>query len=582
MDAAQPPSGSVPAQRCAAALRCHALLLGVLLVYAGLMAFANGRLSPAVDEPNHVRSGLTMLSGAAYVDAERAWWTGLDPLHPPADMLPGLLAHAAGQGYDFRTEPQPAFRAVRAARLANHLWGAALLIAIYVLALRLYGRAGANVAVLLLAGHPLFLAHASIVSSDLTMAVGTLIGACVVGHAAVIRFETKRPVVCLTCVFGWALLLALAVACKVSNLLFLGLLPLAWIAQAWRMRRLDARVRQLGALALMLVGSLLLAWLLAALLWDGVSPVRPPIVLFGAQVTLPLGHALQFSADLAGRIQDLIALPIYALDWLRQPSWKLYVLALALKTPWIFMLACLIASGVILRATIPSRVRGWTVAIFALAGGLLLLFATRGIYLGLRHLLPVLMLLALGCGVVASPWRALTPGRRRNGLLVLAGACYAASVLPVMAITPHWLAWFHRPWRGSAAGPPALVDSDSDWGQGLLALRDWQRAHASHTPIALAYFGNARPEDYGVLYRGLPAPMGGATPDPSAQALVDPQVARQQAAILAISATHLAGSYLGAQHLPPDYYARWRTLPAIPLAGGTILIYDLRPSTAGE
>ena len=37
-----------------------------------------------------------------------------------------------------------------------------------------------------------------------------------------------------------------------------------------------------------------------------------------------------------------------------------------------------------------------------------------------------------------------------------------------------------------------LTDSNLDWGQGLLALRDYQRNHPGE-PIALSYFGSVDP-----------------------------------------------------------------------------------------
>jgi hypothetical protein len=42
-----------------------------------------------------------------------------------------------------------------------------------------------------------------------------------------------------------------------------------------------------------------------------------------------------------------------------------------------------------------------------------------------------------------------------------------------------------------------LVDSNLDWGQDLIALRDWQRTN-NITDLNLAYYGTARPEAPGV------------------------------------------------------------------------------------
>jgi hypothetical protein len=47
-----------------------------------------------------------------------------------------------------------------------------------------------------------------------------------------------------------------------------------------------------------------------------------------------------------------------------------------------------------------------------------------------------------------------------------------------------------------------LTDSNLDWGLGLLALRDYQRANPGE-PIALSYFGSIDPKDYGIQWNEL-------------------------------------------------------------------------------
>ena len=67
---------------------------------------------------------------------------------------------------------------------------------------------------------------------------------------------------------------------------------------------------------------------------------------------------------------------------------------------------------------------------------------------------------------------------------------------------PDYLSYFNvfvnpqNSWR-------LLTDSNLDWGQGLLALRDYELQHPSET-VQLAYFGSVDPTLYGVKATLLP------------------------------------------------------------------------------
>jgi hypothetical protein len=69
-----------------------------------------------------------------------------------------------------------------------------------------------------------------------------------------------------------------------------------------------------------------------------------------------------------------------------------------------------------------------------------------------------------------------------------------------------------------------LSDSNLDWGQGLIALRDHQRSHPQER-ISLAYFGTVRPEMYGISVH----PLGEG---------------ERATGTVIVSATHLSGQYL--------------------------------------
>jgi hypothetical protein len=75
-------------------------------------------------------------------------------------------------------------------------------------------------------------------------------------------------------------------------------------------------------------------------------------------------------------------------------------------------------------------------------------------------------------------------------------------LIATLWIYPHFLAFFNAAAGGPDNGWRALVDSNLDWGQDLGRLADWL-AENDIERVWLSYFGEARPEYYGVNYSGL-------------------------------------------------------------------------------
>lgn len=111
-------------------------------------------------------------------------------------------------------------------------------------------------------------------------------------------------------------------------------------------------------------------------------------------------------------------------------------------------------------------------------------------------------------------------------LFILAGACatwinarslFARGLIPALLVClaassatawPHYLAYFNAFAGGPANGHKHLVDSSLDWGQDLIGLKHWldqsdRKAHPG--PIYLSYFGTASPAYEGIDARMLPA-----------------------------------------------------------------------------
>jgi hypothetical protein len=121
-------------------------------------------------------------------------------------------------------------------------------------------------------------------------------------------------------------------------------------------------------------------------------------------------------------------------------------------------------------------------ALAAGAAGIVAVSSAGRLNLGLRHVLIVLPLLAVFAGLV------LGSLRRPLALAAVAAVLLAQAAIAVAA-RPNLLAYFN-PFAGRDPAT-VLLDSDLDWGQGLLQLRDeLDRRGAADVAIAYAGFTN--------------------------------------------------------------------------------------------
>jgi len=199
--------------------------------------------------------------------------------------------------------------------------------------------------------------------------------------------------------------------------------------------------------------------------------------------------------------------------------WYYHLAAFAAKCP----IPVLLASILSVAAWIAGKSRGRRdYAVFA---AILLLFAMNSafnsLYIGERHVLSAYPL----AFIAISPWiaRALSPpwfagqttlapdrsAQRWTALVNPRVAAFAAAVLMLawtvmgtLAVAPRYLQYFNEWAGGSERGHRVLIDSNIDWGQDLLRLREYMQANRVDS-IALAYFGRVDPAVYGIRYTPL-------------------------------------------------------------------------------
>ncbi|MFN8598617.1 MAG: glycosyltransferase family 39 protein [Anaerolineae bacterium] len=194
-----------------------------------------------------------------------------------------------------------------------------------------------------------------------------------------------------------------------------------------------------------------------------------------------------------------------------------------------------------------------------------------GLNLGYRLMLPVLPFTLMIAGQGAH--ELLTPRKHIQSWrpVVLAGLSLWL-MIDVLSINPQHLAYFNQ-LIDRAHDYTVLVDSNLDWGQDLIALRDWQQVHHIDQ-LNLAYYGSARPAAYGLKVNLLPSfslnDYGSEIDGFSAQAL--------SPGWYAISASTLQ---LGLLYSHWNLYAPFKDLTPVERVGRSFLIYHVTYSTEG-
>ena len=491
------------------------LALALLLLLFTQTALGINRTSLTIDEGLHITSGYSILRTGDYRLIEEhpplikfiaAWPLLLVPDLPDPTGLPGWEMDVATTDslrlvrvseeliYDY----QPLDRLVFSARLPVALL--ALLLGAVALrwATDCFGPKGGLLALFLLAFDPNILAHASVAATDLGTAGFILI--------ALFTFQRflRRPSLGRWTLAG--LTLGLALGTKLSALLLLpaqGLLVLVygmWGTKSLRISRSEdwghePRWRTVLMLGIAYTGIVVqAAFVLWALYGFEVGPVPSlDVSLPAASHAIPwlrLREHMQWghAAFLMGQVSH-------------QGWWYYFPVALALKTPLPVLLSWLAALVALLLGLRKSWRDELALLLFPV---LYLAFSVQSnLNIGYRHLLPILPLLAVFAGRLAGLLRGL-PRR------LLAAGLGLWLVVGTVSLHPHYLAYFNELAGGPEGGYRYLVDSNTDWGQALKDLADYQEEHDIKS-VYLSMFTFFDPTIYGVRYQPL-TPIGGDTP----------------------------------------------------------------------
>jgi hypothetical protein len=167
------------------------------------------------------------------------------------------------------------------------------------------------------------------------------------------------------------------------------------------------------------------------------------------------------------------------------------------KTPLATMALILVALLWRLKSD-PLRREEWALlaAIVLMFLGLTLLMH---INLGLRYMLPIYPAMFVLCGRLLRPFS--IPRAIVASVLVVALAIEGAGACR------RYFEFFNLIGGGTGNGYRIVSDSNFDWGQSLIDLRDWQQRNGG-VRVDLAYHGRADPAWYGINYSPLIEPGG--------------------------------------------------------------------------
>lgn len=428
-------------------------------------------------------------------------------------------------------------------------------------AARLSGRRLAGLlALAFIALDPNILAHTQLATTDLGLAAA----AALAGYAlwGYLRQPAWRRIVFAGISFG------LLQNTKFTAGLFVPLFGLAILVGVWQQwHTMTPRIRAT------MLAQLLIAFPLSALftLWAaygfqvGTLPTYLPTLPQLAGVTLPLSHHLEQLLDIGGRLQK--ETPAFLLGQYSGSGWWYYFpVAFLLKTPLPTLLLLAETAAISLWQRGPQRPSPFNridlAALLIPPLGYFTIALTSEINLGYRHLLPLLPFLVVFAAVALTYLGALRRWRLAAGLALWLGAA-------TLLIHPHHLSFFNLLAGGPDGGWRYLVDSNIDWGQDLPELADWMTQNDAPW-VYLSYFGEARPEYYGIAYRGLDSfPPRLMAPNARIFYPSDPAPG-----LYAISVTNLQGVHF-ADH---DLYAWFRQRVPLAKIGYSIFVYDVPSS----
>ena len=475
--------------------RRYAVLAVLLTAIAVARIVSTYRVFNATfDEPAHLATGMEWLDKGQYT---------IESLHPPlarvAVALGPYLDGIRSQGHSalwreayFVMYSGDYYRTLTLMRLGVIPLFVLLCFAVWVWTRGLYGDEAALVAVGLTSLLPPVLAHASVATTDMALTATLVLtlfaftrwlhdpgwkwslALGVAGGLAVLSKFSAGPFLVVAGILYIAARLLLPRTFALPPVVILSEASVSAQGDPERSTASSGRQWVPGALTA-LAASLLVIW----------AGYRFSVSEIGG-MPLPAPEFVKGLYKVAER--NGLGLEAYLLGELRTHGWwYFFPVTLAVKTPIPFLLLAIAGAGFAIRYAL--RTRSWLYLAPLLGAAAVLGFSMiSNINIGVRHVLPVYPLLAIGAaGIVMALWHSTARPQINRAIVVVAVAWLSFSSVRAH---PDYVAWFNefagdRPDR-------IVVNGDLDWGQDLDRLADTLDARGV-TSVHIAYFGSASP-----------------------------------------------------------------------------------------
>lgn len=184
-------------------------------------------------------------------------------------------------------------------------------------------------------------------------------------------------------------------------------------------------------------------------------------------------------------------------EFREQGWWYYYLYALAIKIPigyWIIF--CLASLHAFYHGSSNKTV--WQDKILLIAPSLTILFivsSQTGFNHHMRYVLPIIPFAFIWMGQSAL-W--IVEKNKIAALVTTMSLVW--SIGNSLWIYPHCLSYFNEIVGGPMNGHNHLINSNIDWGQDLLFLKEWIEKHPEAKPIQICYYGDFEPKHLGMNY----------------------------------------------------------------------------------
>ncbi len=558
-------------------------LLAVFLLQSQAFLRAS---SATYDEP------LDLLAGVRYLTCGDF---GINPEHPPLSKELGALpvvlfsrslreTGACGQSVvplDQGFEQGSRFLYANDAdqlhlwsRSAVSLLGVGTLLLIFAATRELFGTSAGMIALFLAAFEPNLIVHSSLVTTDMAVTFGyfaasyaayrytirpTSVGIVLLGLAMGITISSKHSGILIVPATAAMLLSGTLVtirkgaqwklqARRLARDLCIGaILALAtlWAAYGFRFRALpgvpdsSAAFQDFAGISSGPGHSLIAGMIIHAARWR----IVPEAYFWG------LAFVARYVAY--GR-------PVWILGHLYpMGKWFYFPLAIALKVPLSLLLLAMLALVV---HRLPVSDKGRASAFLFVPPTLWFVTSMNSkLDLGIRHVLPIFPFLILAAALGAA--QLLT--RKQAGAVAVV-LLLGFQAFSVWHAGPHLLAYSNELWGGNHKSYRVMLDSNTDWGQGLKAVKAWMEERELKDCWYVEY-GTGSPSYYGIKCHILPSSFSYS---PKLAKLPDPIPARIEGSLL-VSAAALR--FTSGVELQP-YRQFWSAEPE-EVIGGSVLLF---------